>query len=91
MKKSMIISVLIATLFFSCKTQQKSTGYTYDDVYSNKSDPANISPNSKIQNKDLSASHAVVSADSSSSRPAAVPRKTPQGATEARGLVPVTS
>ena len=70
MKKSMIFSVLIAALFFSCKSQQKSTGYTYDDVYSNRSDHANITPKPKIQNEDLSASHAVASADSSSSRPA---------------------
>ena len=66
MKKSIIFSVLIVAFLFSCKSQQKATGYTYDDVYSNRDDHAKITSKPKIQNEDLSASHSVVSADSSS-------------------------
>ncbi len=66
MKKLMIFSVLIATFIFGCKTQQKSTGYTYDDVYSNGSNPAKTASKPKIQNTDLSASPTVASSDTSS-------------------------
>lgn len=66
MKKLMICSVLIATFFFGCKTQQKSTGYTYDDVYSNGSDPAKVTSKPKIQNKDISTSSTVAVTDTSS-------------------------
>ena len=54
MKKLIIFSVLIATVLFGCKSQQKSTGYTYDDVYSTRSDNAKIAAKPKIQNEDLS-------------------------------------
>ena len=66
MKKLIIFSVLIATFLFGCKSQQKTTGYTYDDVYSNRSDHAKITSKPKIQNEDLSASHSIASPDSSS-------------------------
>lgn len=70
MKKLMILSIFIATFFFSCKTQEKSTGYTYDDVYTNRSAAAKTTTKPKIQNNDLSASRPIVSADSSSKQPA---------------------
>jgi hypothetical protein len=66
MKKLMIFSILIATFFLGCKTQQKSTGYSYDDVYSSGSKPAMVASTGKIQNTDLSASPSVASADTSS-------------------------
>jgi len=66
MKKLIIFSVLIATVLFGCKSQQKSTGYTYDDVYSTRSDHAKITSKPKIQNEDLSGSNQVATRDSSS-------------------------
>jgi len=66
MKKLIIFSVLIATVMFGCKSQQKTTGYTYDDVYSTKSDHSRINSKPKIQNEDLSGSQTTVTTDSSS-------------------------
>lgn len=66
MKKLIIFSVIIATFLFGCKSQQKTTGYTYDDVYSTRSDHSKITSKPKIQNEDLSGSHPIVSPDSSS-------------------------
>ncbi len=66
MKKLMIFSIFIATFFISCKTQQKSIGYTYDDVYSNGSEPAQIASKPKIQNNDFSSSGSTTFTDSSS-------------------------
>jgi hypothetical protein len=71
MKKLVIFSVLIATVLFGCKSQQKATGYTYDDVYSTRSDNAKIAAKPKIQNEDLSGTHPVALADSSSATPSA--------------------
>jgi hypothetical protein len=66
MKKLIIFSAIIATFLFGCKSQQKATGYTYDDVYSTRSDHSKITSKPKIQNEDLSGSHPIVSPDSSS-------------------------
>lgn len=66
MKKLIIFSAIIATFFFGCKSQQKATGYTYDDVYSTRSDHSKITEKPKIQNEDLTGSHPVASPDSSS-------------------------
>ena len=66
MKKLIIFSVIIITFLFGCKSQQKAIGYTYDDVYSTRSDHSKITSKPKIQNEDLSGPHAISPADSSS-------------------------
>ncbi|MGA3012677.1 MAG: hypothetical protein ABSD71_01450 [Bacteroidales bacterium] len=68
MKKLMIFSLLIVTIFSGCKTQQKATGYTYDDVYSNQSNSSKDASKSKIKSNDLAASTQVVVADSSAKK-----------------------
>ena len=68
MKKLMILSLLTATIFSGCTTQQKTTGYTYDDVYSNQANPAKDASKSKIKSNDLAASTQVVTADSSAKK-----------------------
>jgi cytoskeletal protein RodZ len=65
MKKLMMFSLLIVTFFSGCTTQQKTTGYTYDDVYSNQSKSSKDPSNSKIKSNDLASSNRVVTADSS--------------------------
>ncbi len=66
MKKLIIFSVIIATFLFGCKSQQKATSYSYDDVYSTRSDQSKITSKPKIQDEDLSGSHSIASPDSSS-------------------------
>jgi len=65
MKKSIIFSILIATFLFGCKTQQKSTAYSYDDVYSTRADHPKIAPKPNLQNEDLTGSQTLATTDSS--------------------------
>ena len=66
MKKLVIFSAIIASFLFGCKSQQKATSYTYDDVYSTRSDHSKITSKPKIQDEDLTGSHPITSPDSSS-------------------------
>ena len=66
MKKSIIFSLLIiAIFFFGCKSQQKVSSYSYDDVYSTKTPHATASSRQNIQNEDLSATQQSATVDTS--------------------------
>ncbi|MCX6245497.1 MAG: hypothetical protein NTU98_12455 [Bacteroidetes bacterium] len=67
MKKSIIFIVLIAAALFGCKSQQKATTYTYDDVYSSRSDVPKTTSKQKIQDEDLTGATQIASPDSSGS------------------------
>src|ERR1035437_7262378 len=67
MKKSIIFCVLIATFLFGCKTQQKSTAYSYDDVYSTRAEHPKIAPKPNLRNEDLTGRQTLATTDSSTS------------------------
>jgi hypothetical protein len=67
MKKLIIFSAVVATLLTGCKTQQQTSGYNYDDVYSTKSEKTRAAAKPKIQNEDLTGSQQTSITDTSSS------------------------
>jgi hypothetical protein len=71
MKKSIILCSIIVAFLFGCKSQQKATGYSNDDVYTKKSEREKAASKPKIQNEDLTASHKIASSDSITKRPSA--------------------
>jgi hypothetical protein len=63
MKKSIMLSVLFLAFMAGAKSQDKSTGYSSDDVYSGSSDHKKTTPKTVTPNADLTGSKPVMMKD----------------------------